>query len=181
MCPKGWANSSPAAQVNSDYAQAADRGRASRSKSQPDDVSFALESVLVDRFVECLLSQATPWAVGGYVREFNFQRGRPDVIILRAGGDHIVAVEAKLTRWRDALYQASRNRCFAHESYVLLPMRAARRAEFFLSEFEWHNVGLCYLDGGVVHIVREPDPQCPVEPGLSAAGMDAVRATISGA
>jgi hypothetical protein len=45
--------------------------------------------------------------------EFDYSRGRTDVVALR-DGEHVIAFEAKLKDWRTALHQAYRNTCFAH-------------------------------------------------------------------
>jgi hypothetical protein len=54
----------------------------------------------------------------------------------------MIAFEAKLEKWRVALHQAYRNRCFAHRSYVVLPARAARAALRSSAEFTRRGVGL---------------------------------------
>src|SRR5438477_13134735 len=95
-----------------------------------------------------------------FAKEFNYHRGKADVICRNIDGK-LVAFEAKLTRWRDALHQAYRNRCFANSSYVVLPKRTAEIAAPFEGEFRKRNVGLCYVDGTelvVIHRVTEEEP-----------------------
>lgn len=138
-------------------------------------LQYRFEKKLVDHFVECLAEGASPWGSVHYVREFDFQRGRPDVVIVRPD-DSIVVVEAKLKRWRDALYQATRNRSFAQHSYVLLPRDVALRAEKHIEEFRLRNVGLCYIDcGKAVNVIFEPKHEAPLEPWLCRAATDAAR------
>lgn len=138
-------------------------------------MQYRLEEYLVDDFVTCLAGGSTPWGAVDYVREFDFQRGRPDVIMV-SEDDSVVAVEAKLTRWRDALYQATRNRTFAQRSYVLLPRNVALRAEKHIDEFRIRNVGLCYVDNRErVSIIFEPEHEAPIEPWLCRAATEAAR------
>jgi hypothetical protein len=54
----------------------------------------------------------------------------------------IVAVEAKLSRWKDALGQAIQYRRYADRAYVALPMTRATCALDGIKEFERHGVGL---------------------------------------
>lgn len=135
---------------------------------------FTLEQALVDKFVERLSSSDNPFGRVSYVREYKFQLGRPDVVMVRH--KTVIAVEAKLKRWREAVMQASRNRCFAHESYVLLPKSVALRLERHLEVFAWHNVGLCYIEdeGGLI-VLREPVPSAPIEKWWCKAATDFAR------
>jgi hypothetical protein len=54
----------------------------------------------------------------------------------------IVAIEAKLTKWRDALDQAILYRRYADESFVLLPRHTAAPAIKAIKEFRKAGVGL---------------------------------------
>lgn len=88
--------------------------------------------------------------------EFDYQAGRTDIVARTASGE-IIAIEAKITRWRDALHQASRNRCFANRSYVLLSPWAAARAAAVDAEFARRRVGVCVLTcTGLVEILPSP-------------------------
>ena len=109
------------------------------------DPMFATEESLVTSFVGHLKSNESIWGEIQVGTEFNYQRGRTDVVAY--WGDTMLAFEAKLTDWRTALHQAYRNRCFAHRSYVLLPKVVALRAHEYAAEFEQRQVGLCYIDG----------------------------------
>jgi hypothetical protein len=125
------------------------------------------EKALVDNFVAHVSTGCSPWTGLPFAREFEYQRGRADVVTTMVDGT-VVAFEAKLTRWRDALQQAYRNRCFAHRSYVVLPMSAAGIAHQFLAEFQRRQVGLCYVgDEGVVVLVDSPCAE-PLQPWLSS-------------
>jgi hypothetical protein len=125
------------------------------------------EAALVDAFVAEVSAGESPWTGLPLGREFEYQRGRADIVTAMIDGT-VIAFEAKLTRWRDALQQAYRNRCFAHRSYVLLPVRAARIAHKFVPEFQRRGVGLCYVgDDGVVILLESPSTQ-PIQPWLSS-------------
>lgn len=131
--------------------------------------SFTSEMRLVEHFVGHLGTHDSPW--GQQVSsntEFYYQRGRTDVVSLTGGGD-VVAFEAKLDRWRDALHQAYRNTCFAHFSYVLLPEHTAERAACFLGEFERRRVGLCSFGPAGIRVIYEAVRCEPLQPWLSAA------------
>jgi hypothetical protein len=81
------------------------------------------------------------WRAEVVAREFFYSRGRTDVIAVSDG--QLLAFEAKLSRWRDALHQAYRNRCFAHRSYVAVPSDIGARLLRHHEEFTRRKVGLC--------------------------------------
>jgi hypothetical protein len=67
----------------------------------------------------------------------------------------IVTVEAKVSNWRKAVDQASRNRIFAHKSFVALPDRVAQRVQ---SEEIFGTLGLGLLsvdENLVVKVLKE--------------------------
>ena len=76
-------------------------------------MTFATEQMLVDRFVGLLEANRTPWGEVSYTREFDYSRGRTDIVAV-ASPDTLIAIEAKLKDWKYALHQAYRNTCFAH-------------------------------------------------------------------
>ena len=59
-----------------------------------------------------------------------------------AGRSRLLAVEAKLTRWRSALKQAMAYRSYADKSYVALPDVVVRRNSISLDDFACAGVGL---------------------------------------
>lgn len=67
-----------------------------------------------------------------------------------------IAIEAKLTNWRQALKQAYRYRRFSHESFVLLPMQGAKKALEHQSMFVRYNIGLIGLEFNKAHFLLEP-------------------------
>ncbi len=104
---------------------------------------YDAECDLVDDFVRFLGGRrgSCEWRAEGVAREFFYARGRTDVIAVSDG--KLLAFEAKLTRWREALHQAYRNRCFAHRSYVVVPSAGADRLLRHEEDFTRRKVGLC--------------------------------------
>ncbi len=128
---------------------------------------YSREAGLVDDFVKHLPNSA--FSRGGtprLIKEFDYSRGRADIVILTESGE-ISAFEAKLTRWRDALHQAYRNKCFAHYSYIVLPEAVAKLAAQYGAEFSERAVGICYIRDGEICIVQESQKSTPVEEWLS--------------
>ena len=79
----------------------------------------------------------------------------------------IIAFEAKLRKWRQALHQAYRNLCFAHRSYVVLPEKTALIAARYEEEFLTRGVGLCYVNDDELVILREAIANEPLQPRIS--------------
>lgn len=138
---------------------------------------YESEETLVQTLLLGLFSEASPWGPVRVRREFDYQRGRTDVVALTSSGS-VVAFEAKLTRWRVALHQAYRNLCFADVSFVVLPKKAAIRAASFSRDFDRRGVGICYVsdDEGVI-IVYDADVSEPLQPWLRAAAIDSISRT----
>lgn len=130
-------------------------------------MTFATEETLVDSLVAVLTSSRTPWGEVRFAREFDYSRGRADIVAV-AEADALIAIEAKLKDWKCALHQAYRNTCFAHQSFVLLPKPAALTAFAFRAEFEKRGVGLCYIDGADLVILQDSPTSPPLEPWLAA-------------
>ena len=127
---------------------------------------FADEGFLVECFIE-RLPTASPWGAVQAATEFYYQRGRTDVVAHAADG-RVIAIEAKLTDWRTALHQAFRNLCFAHQSYVLLPLVTALRAHQYSAEFVRRRVGICCLEGAKIVLLCDSIKAEPIEPWLYA-------------
>jgi hypothetical protein len=124
------------------------------------------EQALVSGFVAALSNSQTSFGDVRAAREFYYQRGRADVVAISADGE-VLAFEAKLTRWRQALHQAFRNTCFAHRSYVVLPAGVASSALQYEREFQRRNVGLCAVNDERVLVLREAQSRLPLQPWLS--------------
>jgi hypothetical protein len=127
---------------------------------------FENEMTLVNSFISRLSSDRSPWGVVRVAREFDYQRGRTDIVV-HALDDSVIAVEAKLNDWRTAMHQAFRNRCFAHRSYVLLPKDTAVRAHRYAGEFDRRRVGICYLEDAEIVVLHNATECDPLEPWLS--------------
>jgi hypothetical protein len=127
---------------------------------------FASERALVDSFLSHLNSYLSPWGIVRVATEFDYRRGRTDVVA-HTIDDSVIAVEAKLGDWRTALHQAFRNRCFANRSYVLLPKDTALRAHRYVGEFDRRSVGICYLGDTDIVVLHGAEECDPVEPWLA--------------
>lgn len=138
-------------------------GASSRANNCPQ--SFRVESSLV-RHACRLLQSRCPWGSHALATEVEFPGGRTDVLLVRAP-DVLIAVEAKLTRWREALNQAYRATAFAHHAYVLLPLDAAEVALGYQSLFREKQVGLCSISGGKLRILIQSPRLEPLLPGLT--------------
>lgn len=136
------------------------------------DGAYDSENLLVETLVDELIGEVTPWGAVQVQREFDYSRGRTDVVIVTIEGN-VVAFEAKLSRWRIALHQAYKNRCFADASYIVLPKQAALRAGRFSDEFARRGVGLCYIDPdeGLV-VLCEGGISEPLQPWLRAIAIE---------
>ena len=77
----------------------------------------------------------------------------------------VVAFEAKLSKWRSALYQASRHAAYAHRTWVVLDERYASSASRELATFRSKNVGLASVrrDGTIREYFR-PRSREPFDP-----------------
>lgn len=67
----------------------------------------------------------------------------------------IVAIEAKISDWKNAVQQAARNRIFAHQSFVAFPEKMALRIERE-PIFSTLGIGIISVsNAGCVHILQE--------------------------
>lgn len=126
---------------------------------------FESEADLVDVLLEHL-RQAAPWGVDQLSVEFDYSAGRTDVIGRLQGGA-VLALEAKLTKWRKAVQQAYRNTSFAHRSVVALPPRAGHVAMRHRAEFERRGIGLCIVTSDSLEWVIPPPSGQPLLPPLT--------------
>lgn len=127
----------------------------------------------MDRFVQSLRSKQSPWGTVKVSLEFDYQRGRPDILAVTDEG-HLIAFEVKLTKWREALHQAYRNTSFAHCSYVVLPQEIALKAQRLDGEFALRKVGICYIENEQIVIAFAAEKQLPLEPWLMKTACAAV-------
>lgn len=132
---------------------------------------FKDEADLSATFCSLLVSEGTPWEIVKYNKEFEYLRGRTDIVASDKNG-LLIAFELKLLKWKTALQQAYRNTCFAHYSYVVLPSSVAYKAEKYIYEFKRRSVGLCYvLDGKIIETIPARYQQ-PIQPWLSQRAID---------
>lgn len=139
---------------------------------------YKLEKLLVDEFINYVLK--TPfqkWGVLEISTEFNYIRGRADIIGLAKSGE-ILAFEAKLINWREALHQAYRNTCFAHYSFILIPENVAYQATKYLSDFRERSVGICYFSNQELHIPLAPPKNTPLQNWLSIKAINTIEGDL---
>lgn len=136
---------------------------------------FANEKMLVNSCVSHMDAKGSPWGTVHVATEFNYQRGRTDIVAYTTD-QSVIAIEAKLKDWRTALHQAFRNRCFAHWSYVLLPKEIALRAHCYSGEFERRQVGICYLGNSKIVVLHSVKKSAPLEPWLSVRAKSHIEA-----
>ncbi len=127
---------------------------------------YVSEDTLVKDFCSVLKMDEHPWGQLQVKREFDYNRGRTDVVAIDCDGN-VIAFEMKLEKWKEAAHQAYKNRCFAHISYVVLPEFTALRAQRSSYEFIRRSVGLCYIKANAVVIALPAPCQHPLQPWLS--------------
>jgi len=137
------------------------------------DRRYDYERELVDDLRQAMTSTTTPWGPVRHTPEFGYVRGRADLIALDSAGK-VIAFEAKLSSWRQALHQAYRNTCFAHRSYVVVPAELAEHARRRAHEFAQRSVGLCVVVGTSVEILLDAEEGAPLQPWLTEAAADHV-------
>ena len=128
------------------------------------------EDAFVKEFCSLLACSSNPWGKVDVLREFNYVRGRTDVIAIDEN-DNVFAFELKLTKWSEAIHQAYRNTCFAHGSYVILPEDTAGLARKYFSEFRARSVGLCSIKNGNIQIILPAVLQKPIQPWLTGVAV----------
>ena len=134
------------------------------------DPVYTKEALLVRRFEECLNNFEKPFSIQKIANEFDYRSGRTDIIGISNSGE-LIAFEAKLKRWKDALNQAHKNFSFAHFSYVVLPNNAVNNALRQHYEFERRGVGLCSLDESSILIPIPGKRREPILPWLTESAV----------
>jgi hypothetical protein len=133
-------------------------------------VPYRYERVLVDAFCEILDSRDTPWGKLSHVREFEYGRGRTDVVAVDER-DRVIAFEFKLKKWTKAMHQAYRNTCFAHSSYIVLPDDVAQIAQVNTAAFKRRSVGICSIKGNAIVVHLPANRNEPIQPWLTRAAI----------
>jgi hypothetical protein len=78
---------------------------------------------------------------------------------------HISAIEAKLTKWWDAIEQAERYLSFANHAYIAMPADTFDRVDDIITECEARGLGaLAVTSEGYVSMVAEPRDTTPQTP-----------------
>jgi len=131
---------------------------------------YKFESDLVKDFQTVIFGAPNTFAVIAVASEFNYVEGKVDLIAKNSNGD-LVAFEAKLSRWRNALNQAYRNSSFAHYSYVVLPETTLENAVSRINEFERRGVGLCFLGSSGLRVEIPATKKNPIQPWLTSIAM----------
>jgi hypothetical protein len=127
---------------------------------------YPSEDVFAKEFCSFLESNESPWGQVNVVREFNYSRGRTDVVAVDQN-NNVFAFELKLKKWSQAMQQAYRNTCFAHSSFVVLPESTARLAHRYCRDFTRRSIGLCSITDGEVFVLVPAVHQEPIQPWLS--------------
>lgn len=140
-------------------------------------MEFETEVDLVESLCRALLLGAGPWGIMQVRREFDYVRGRVDVVGVDISG-RVVALEAKLSDWRRGLQQAYRNTCFAHTSFVVLPLSREAQTVRHIREFRRRSVGLCFVSVESISVPVVASDCQPLLPRLTERARDWVRAEV---
>jgi len=127
---------------------------------------YELESDLVKDFETIISDAPNRFAIIAVASEFNYVEGKVDLIAKNSKGD-LVAFEAKLSRWRNALNQAYRNSSFAHYSYVVLPETTLENVVSRVDEFHRRGVGLCFFGSSGLRVEIPAARRNPIQPWLT--------------
>lgn len=128
---------------------------------------YKFEKELVSEFLLLLNNpRQERWQLLSTITEFNYTRGRTDVIAVNQE-KQIIAFEMKLKKWRDALHQAYRNTCFAHFSYIVVPEKVAKYAIKYANDFYRRSVGICYISDSTIHIPIAAEYCTPIQEWLT--------------
>jgi len=131
---------------------------------------YSSERMLVRDLSKLVRSRCGPVRCREVAFEFDYTAGRTDLVGL--GHDSEVhAFETKLSKWREALEQARRNTCFAHYSYVALPVKAADNALKAKDEFRRLGIGLVALNGEHGRLAIRPRRNAPLLPWLTQSAV----------
>lgn len=77
----------------------------------------------------------------------------------------IIAIEAKLRNWREALTQARNYQRFANRTIVAMDFEFAPRDSFVLNEFKQHHVGLCAVSSSQIEwLIQSQIHEVPIGP-----------------
>ena len=131
---------------------------------------YELESDLVKDFQTTISDVSDTFTIIAMASEFNYVEGKVDIIAKDSEGD-LIAFEAKLLKWRNALYQAYRNSSFAHYSYVVLPEATLANASSHIDEFHRRGVGLCFFGSSGLRVEIPANRRNPIQPWLTDSAL----------
>jgi len=132
---------------------------------------FKLEKHLTKKLKKIITKSRYPFKVANVAFEFNYTSGRTDILATTKRG-HLIAFEAKLSRWRIAMHQAYRNSSFAHYSYVVLPASATKNALKKEHEFKKRGVGLCSVDSSGIKVEILAFKKRPIQPWITKSALN---------
>lgn len=126
---------------------------------------FSDEKSMVSCFIQHLQVVSSPWGSLKFKTEFYYQRGRTDVVAVAQDGT-VIAFEAKLRKWKEALHQAYRNLCFANASFVVMPQELGANMARRRGEFRRFGIGLCTISEDRIDVIYQPPAVQPLQPWL---------------
>ena len=126
---------------------------------------FSDEKSMVSCFIQHLQMVSSPWGSLKFETEFYYQRGRTDVVAVAQDGT-VIAFEAKLRKWKEALHQAYRNLCFANASFVVMPQAFDAEMALHQGEFRRFGIGLWTLSEDRLDVIYQPPAVQPLQPWL---------------
>lgn len=132
------------------------------------------EGNLVRQLITCVRAGHTPWGPLQYIKEYQYGVSRTDVLGF-AAADGLIAFEAKLTRWKDAVIQAYRNRAYVDLSYIVLPPAIAEQAAAFVPSFIKYGVGLCTVVKSELKILIPGVRDQPIQGWLAQRARETVQ------
>jgi hypothetical protein len=130
-----------------------------------------LEATFVNEFKSQVCKDENLFNITALGTEYDYRNGRVD-IIARTKEGKLVAFEAKIERWRNALNQAYRSSSFAHYSYVLIPKSKSKEAIAQSREFQIRGVGLCTFGKEGIRIEIEASNKEPLQPWLTINALE---------
>jgi hypothetical protein len=143
-----------------------------------------MNSMSEQKLVTSLLQETIgfPWRSEHKIRhttELRITRNRADIVFFEETPDGdvgtIIAVEAKLKNWRQAIQQAYRDRLFADRVYVALPSEHASSAIENISQFRQTSVGLIIWEDDRAKVYYHP----PRNRSVSRWHVTAARSNLS--
>ncbi|MDL2217885.1 hypothetical protein LJC27_04430 [Christensenellaceae bacterium OttesenSCG-928-M15] len=72
----------------------------------------------------------------------------------------VIAIEAKIDKWSEAILQASKNSWFSTESYILLNKTHCNEA--IINKCKEHGVGIILVNGSIKHVLKSTKRQFPI-------------------